>query len=151
MSPVRITLEVHRDEELEELHREATAAKKAKDWDRAIDCLRKANDRAGAEDFGSMRLPLFLQQAGRFDEAMLEFKQLLAGVENFVELALAHATPTARRAAVASHRFRIYDKMRLACQREKRIEDAAHYTALYQQQRDIYSELHRLVREERRT
>lgn len=152
MSPVQIVLQTNYDEELAALYREATAAKKEKDWDRAIACLRQANERVGLNyDIpGSLRLPSFLQQAGRFDEAMLEFNRLLADVENYVGRTLDHATPNIRRSAVASHCFRIYDKMRLACQREKRTEDAERYAALYQQHCDIHSKWQVLVREERK-
>lgn len=149
MSPVRITLEVQPpDEELIRLNREATNAKKIKDWDRAIECLRLAVARTGS--VSSLRLALFLQQAGRFDEAMMEFEMLLQDTKPRVEKELAHAGPYARRSAVASNLMRIYDKMRLACQRQKLPELAAQYGKLHDQHWAIHQKLRPLAQAERK-
>ncbi|WP_295451972.1 hypothetical protein [uncultured Thiodictyon sp.] len=130
------------------LDREATAAKKAKDWDRAITCLRKVNARRGEPS--SVRLALYLQQAGRFDESMREFRGLVEAVEPTVNRSLAHATPNGRRASKATHLMQIYDKMALACRREKRVEDAARFAALANEQQAIRAEVSPLVKAERK-
>lgn len=103
----------------------------------AIESLRR--QRALAQLIGSdlgqpvewwLRLPLFLQEAGRFSEAMTEFEGLCT------------APPVSRR-DVSHLQSRddlnlllhadfsvIYDKMRLACKREGLKEKAAEYRAL---------------------
>lgn len=131
------------DEEFTRLSREATEAKKANDWDRAIDCLRQIKERVLANgDFPSCtRLPLFLQQAGRFDEAMEEFNLLIHQTKPRIDREFSHALPYARRSVVASSLMRIYDKMRLACQREKRHDDADRYARLYEQHHALWVKL----------
>lgn len=136
------------DEELMRLNREATAAKKAKDWPRAVECLRLAIARTG--ETSSLRLALFLQQAGRFDEAMAEFNLLLSDVKPRIGRELAHAGPYARRSSVACDLMRIYDKIRLACQREKRLGDADRYAGLYEQHRVLWGKLKPLAHAERK-
>lgn len=71
------------DEETSALGRQATVLKKAKDWDNAIRTLRKMKERMwySPVHFGIdawCRLPLVLQQAGRFEESEQEFEILLA-------------------------------------------------------------------------
>ncbi|MFA7269845.1 MAG: hypothetical protein WC073_10915 [Sterolibacterium sp.] len=140
------------DEEFMRLSREATEAKKAKDWGRAIDCLRQIKDRVLASgDFPScMRLPLFLQQAGRFDEAMAEFNLLIQQTKPRIDREFAHALPSVRRSVVASTRMRIYDKMRLACQRQKLPRETERYAKLYEQQRELWAKLKPLAKGGRR-
>ncbi len=74
-----------RDDETSALSRKATALKDAGDWDGAINILREVKERIWASpvNFGIdawCRLPLVLQQAGRFEESELEFEKLLEEV-----------------------------------------------------------------------
>jgi NTP pyrophosphatase (non-canonical NTP hydrolase) len=63
-----------------------------------------------------LRLPMYLQQAGRFDEALIEFKLMLQG-----KWSSAGAVREKHRVgARLLELVRVYDKMRLACQRQKR-------------------------------
>lgn len=140
------------DEELMRLNREATAAKESGDWNLAIFCLRQAREQMllMGDLPGSLRLPLFLQQAGKFDKAMREFEWLLLGVRSYVRCAFDHASANVRRSVEASHRARIYDKMRLACQREKRPKDAAVWADLREKNRKIKRMLDPLIQAERK-
>lgn len=74
-----------RDDETSALSRKATALKDAGNWDGAINTLREMKERMWASpvNFGIdawCRLPLVLQQAGRFEESELEFEKLLEEV-----------------------------------------------------------------------
>lgn len=141
-----ITLETHIDQVAAGLEREATAAKNAKDWDHAIACLRKVNARRGEPS--SIRLALYLQQAGRFDAAMAEFARLVDTTPATVAKQFAHTTATTRRAIVATQLMLIYDKAALACRRERRPADAARYADLAAQQQAIRAELQPIGRAE---
>jgi len=74
-----------RDDETSALARKATALKDTKDWDGAIITLREMKERMWTSpvNFGIdawCRLPLVLQQAGRFEESEREFEELLEEV-----------------------------------------------------------------------
>lgn len=95
------------EEMIRRLHLEATQLK-SKDINGAVDCLQKAQILLymigpGYPISSFLRLPLFLQKAGRYDEAVLEFEILLKK----------HTMPAERAA--------IKDKMRLARQREEKL------------------------------
>lgn len=72
---------INRDEETAALGRQATVLKNAKDWDGAIACLRAQQVRMVNSPGHSIntwcRLGLILQQAGRTDEANIEFQRRL--------------------------------------------------------------------------
>ena len=75
-----------RDDRLAELLRQATAFKDQKDWDAALTALAEAKRLMlvspvsyPAETW--CKYPLYLQQAGRFEEAMSEFQFLLDDLE----------------------------------------------------------------------
>lgn len=80
-------LVINKDEETAELHKEATRWKREGDWDKAVAALQKAQARMRQSSFSHtpqdwVRLPLFLQQAGRFVEAEVEFQRLLDDLPN---------------------------------------------------------------------
>jgi hypothetical protein len=142
-----ITIEVHRDEETAALLREATAAKNGKNWDRAITCLFEAKVRMG-DGYpidSRLRLPLFLQQAGRFEEAIMEFQWLIDQVRPRIERSLDQTSANVRRATIASDMAHIYDKTRLACKREKRFDEAKRYGSLSEQHRAVWQKLQPLI------
>jgi tetratricopeptide (TPR) repeat protein len=116
------------------LHKNATAYKNAGDIENAISLLYQAKLLANQNPISCpidswLRLPLFLQQAGRFNEAMAEFNDLLENppitrekdspLEPLVLEMLTHADMCA-----------IYDKMRLACDRENRFKESEQYEKL---------------------
>lgn len=112
------------DKKIAALHREATSYKII-NWDKAVTCLQEAALLMRA-DTGIhtcdrwTRLPVFLQQAGRFDEAMQEFEQLLKEVKPRVKKEMAHVPyPTAARYYTHVNTAQIYDKMRMVCKRQK--------------------------------
>lgn len=103
------------------LHKEATQHKKDEEWDEAIQKLKAARKVA----YGSkttypvrkhLRLPLYLQQAGRMDEAVKEFKKMLRGD---------YPSVPDSETMFWIQRGIIYDKMRLAYQREAMHDEAA--------------------------
>ncbi len=74
------------EQRISSLHREATDLKSKGDFERAIQCLREAeilkkDTKTIYPIKHSLRLPLFLQQSGNFDEAMFEFQKLIDGTE----------------------------------------------------------------------
>ncbi|WP_329007129.1 hypothetical protein [Pseudomonas aeruginosa] len=83
---MKISITVNRSPEKEEaarLGREATALKSSGNLGGAIRCLQEVKRLMGSNPRGYtaqqwLRLPLYLQEAGRFDEAMEEFQELLA-------------------------------------------------------------------------
>ncbi|HKP37685.1 MAG TPA: hypothetical protein VJT71_12585 [Pyrinomonadaceae bacterium] len=109
-----------------ELLKNATAANSADDFDGAINLLRQAYSEIarGPVSYSVdtfLRLPLYLQQAGRDEEAWHEFNLLLTrGFPN----QLNHAD------VIPMEHSRIYDKMRLCLQREKQFDRAVRFGVL---------------------
>lgn len=132
---------INKDEETASLHREATRLKDAGDWDGAVAALQKAQDRMRKSNFshtteGWLRLPLFLQQGGRFDESMDEFNRLLNEVDERMANEFSHQ-PKRFWLGFAHHpRSVIYDKMRVACKRQKLLVEADKYETLRDEFRD---------------
>lgn len=141
-------------ERIAALHREATTHKDM-NWPAAVTCLQEAvslmREHPGNYVLDRWtRLPVFLQQAGRFEEAMQEFEKLLSEVEGRVK----QEGPDSASAAwleymVNLNNQKIYDKIRMVCKREKRRDDAARYGALSKQYAERYFELRAIVDQER--
>lgn len=123
------------DEETAELSREATRLKDAGDMDGAVQALKKVKDRTGT---AGVRLPLFLQQAGRFDEAMVEFNILLSEVDEQYARDFSHQPEFIQKGQALHAKATIYDKMRLACKRQKLPEEAAKFESLRDNFRDEF-------------
>lgn len=105
-------------EEYSALNRAATAAKGEMNWEKAIALLQKAK-RLRGNLYEDTRLAKFLQQAGRFDEAMIEIQWLIdhshdcvAGIEHQLEIA--------SQCHHANRMFCIHREAALICKREKR-------------------------------
>lgn len=141
-------------EKIAALHREATTYKEV-NWPAAVTCLQRAV-RLMRKHPGNYildhwtRLPVFLQQAGRFEEAMQEFDRLLNEVEDRVK----QESPDDASAAwieyiVNLNCQKIYDKMRMVCKRQKRLNDVTRYRALSNQYAERVSELRVIVDQER--
>lgn len=150
---INITIETRRDEETAALMREATAAKNVGDWPRAIDCLQRAKMRMGSGHTidAWLRLPVFLQQAGRFSEAMTEFAWLIERVNARDPRLIFNGGPYLVQRQVATCLAHIYDKMRLACKREKLPEQAERYASMKDEQDDLADKLERQVEKERKS
>lgn len=103
--------------------REATAKKKAGDMDGAIESLRDAYKVISKTSINYtidpyLRLPLYLQQAGKNDEAWSEFNRLIAeGYPNQMKI----------RELIPMDHSAIYDKMRLFLQREHKARESVKF------------------------
>ncbi|MDP2430505.1 MAG: hypothetical protein Q8O33_00565 [Pseudomonadota bacterium] len=143
------------EREVADLNREATRHKQAKDWDAAIACLQRAQALMRTHQLSNtveiwLRLPLFLQQAGYFEESMAEFNALLSDAKPLIARDYAHATANVRRSLLSTHLARIHDKMRVACKRQKLFEAAARHERLAEQQWAIHAKLRPLIDAERK-
>lgn len=123
------------DEEISALHREATRLKDVGDLDKAIAALQKAQNLMRRSNVVNtteswLRLPLFLQQGGRFDEAMVEFNRILAETDTRIANEFSHQPEFAQHGFTHHVRATIYDKMRAACKRQNLGDEAARYLAL---------------------
>ena len=102
----------------------ATAKKKERKLNEAIDCLKKAYSLMEKSDYmfsmsELLRLPLYLQVASRKEEALQEFQQLLR-----------LSYPNRFSVMQDSNRAAIYDKMRLFWKREKNSKQVFKYELL---------------------
>jgi tetratricopeptide (TPR) repeat protein len=143
------------DERIAALHREATQHKES-NWAAAIACLQDASDLMRRHNSHYVldrwtRLPVFLQQAGRYEEAMQEFQRLLSEVKARVEKEAESVTlPSYRRKLEHQNFEHIYDKMRMVCKREKLPDKALEYQTLAEKHRMIVDELSALLEIERK-
>jgi len=129
IGPLSVSLEYHKPAhhiKADALMREATAHKEEGRWDKAISNLRKAYAILG-EDIHinypletALRLPLYLQQAGRYEEAQQEFQRLLSSVDERAATAFSHQPKAVQREFAQQNREKILDKMRLAEKREQK-------------------------------
>lgn len=138
------------DEKIAALHREATANKKI-NWDKAIACLQEAQDlmrrhSSRHETARWMRLPDFLQQAGRFDEAMQEFERLLKEVKPRIEKETS-GSRYAGDAKMYTHLAycQIYGRMGYTCKKQKMTDKALEYQDLSERHRLVFDELKRVA------
>lgn len=137
-SGVSISLIINRsseDEEVSAHHREATQLKDAGNLNKAIAALQKAQNLMRRSNVantteGWLRLPLFLQQGGRFDEAMEEFNRLLVETDARIAKEFSHQPEFAQHGFTHHVRATIYDKMRVACKRQKLPDEVEKYKAL---------------------
>lgn len=143
------------DERISELHKKATRYKD-ENWTEAIACLQEASDLMRRHEGNYVldrwtRLPVFLQQAGRYEEAMQEFQRLLGEVKAKVEKEAQSVTlPSYRRKLEHQNFEHIYDKMRMVCKREKLPDKALEYQTLAKKHRMIVDELSALLEIERK-
>ena len=135
------------------LSREATTHKDV-NWDAGVACLQEAAHLMRNSDYYDMdkmlRLPVFLQHAGHFKEAMQEFERLLAEAKPIAQKEMANTDlPTAARRHTHLYYFRIYDKMRMVCKRQKLKDKAEEYRVLSEKHKLVHEELARVVNIER--
>ncbi|MBQ3059546.1 MAG: hypothetical protein IJD16_04440 [Desulfovibrio sp.] len=115
------------DNDIAALHRRATEFKDAKQWEEAIACLRKAKELIGPSMGGYTvqrlcRLPLFLQQAGHFEEALIEFQVLLDNAEAANQEEFGHQRKNVQEKFLHLRLSQIYGHMITACKRQKRLD-----------------------------
>lgn len=152
MATIEIVVREPTPEELEiaELNRAATRHKSSGDWQAAITCLRRAREIELAHGIArdvetALRLPMFLQQGGHFDAAMVEFERLLSEADVIAAYGLEHQPDFFRVGHAHRVRAMIYDKMRLACKRAKRGDLADKYAVLWEKHGDEFDRYRRMM------
>jgi tetratricopeptide (TPR) repeat protein len=100
------------------LERQATKLKSDGDMDGAIECLKKAQALRGVLR-AETRLAKYLQQAGRFDEAIEEIHQMLSDSNLWAEGNFGHQPRSVRRCQQASRMARLHADGALLCKREQ--------------------------------
>lgn len=113
------------DPETDALLRKATACADAKDWDEAIACLEKADNRMQVSPVSYpvetlLKLPLYLQKAGRFDESLAAFERILRETPGRIARHFAHRPKAMQAKFVRHEKGVIRDKLVLAKEREKK-------------------------------
>lgn len=113
--------------DIAELNREATRYKTEKNWEYALACLFKAKELTKGQYcdiLQRLRLPLFLQQAGRFEAAKYELAYLLQNTDRFVALEAEGRQNLRLQKIFLKNLYleRLFDKARLIFQREKQNE-----------------------------
>jgi tetratricopeptide (TPR) repeat protein len=125
-----------RDQTPTEIHvsdllKDATQKHKDKDLPGAIECLRQAYSLLAKLSVSYpietyLRLPLYLQQNKQYDESVREFNKLLADAPAKTAKEFSHISKRQQDGLTAMERGIIYDKMRLAAQREKQFVSAVY-------------------------
>lgn len=123
------------EEKSSNLLKEATGKKYDGDLDGAIACLREAyglmsKDATIYPIDTYLRLPLYLQQAGRYAEAIAEFQYLICNTPAIIAEEFSHAPKHTQDSLVAMRYAGIFDKIRLSAYREKHFTHAAYYKLL---------------------
>lgn len=130
------------EERFADLHREATQYKNTGDWDKAIACLREAEKIAPDMPVKSAaRLPLFLQQSGHFEEAMIEFQKLIDHTESRIISWLPKSNISSKTMLVHADLMTIYQSMSTACKREKLQEQADECAKLAEKHKSQHAKL----------
>lgn len=106
------------DNRVGDLNKEATAAKRAGDWVKAIRLLREAKEVEGSS-YANTRLAKFLQESGDFEGAMEEIEELIENSLAWSNTFLAHQPRSVRRRAQAVWISRIHKDAVLICKRAK--------------------------------
>lgn len=124
------------DQKISELNKQATQYSSS-DINKAIECLEvvwelipNAMMNYGAK--GYVRLPKFLQQAGRFDEAKQKFNELILLADYHAEQASKTHDLKEFYCPFCKELFlsEVYDAMRIVYKREKLMEDVEHFKKL---------------------
>lgn len=121
------------DAEVSAMLKKATEFKSKNELHKAIKCLEKADVLANKSGLFSwrpsnLRVPMYLQQANRYDEAMTVFSQyLLTDPANAANM-LQHQPIHIRRRSSCNAFADIYDKMRLAATRQGMEREAVFFS-----------------------
>ncbi|EHN6227648.1 hypothetical protein KJE99_003761 [Salmonella enterica] len=127
-----------------DLLKKATELKSIDDMYGAIECLKRFKQITDEAEDGHtiqsyLRLPLYMQQAGFFDDAMREFRYLLDNNEGVINKTFSHQPKSIRRMLGHARLFSIYDKMRLACERQGELSLANDYKKLYKKHKNAHA------------
>ncbi|ESK57557.1 hypothetical protein [Acinetobacter tjernbergiae] len=144
------------DKKISTLNKQATQYSH-NDWDNAIKCLEEvwllmpnAMMDYGAQSL--VRLPKFLQQAGRFSEAKERFNELINSVDEYAErVSKTHDLkefykPTVKHSYLAE----VYDAMRIAYKREKLIDQSNQFEKLSKEHYGLSEEQGKKLQEARK-
>lgn len=124
------------DKKISELNKQATQLQYS-DYNKAIECLEivwklipNAMMNYGAK--GYIRLPIFLQQVGRFEDAKQRFNELTHMAEHYaIQISQNHDLKEYYYPFCKEHFLsEVYDAMRIVYKRENLIEDADHFKKL---------------------
>jgi len=126
------------DQESSDLMKQATQLQ-GEDIQTAVDALRKAQKLLGNGHpiLAHLRLPLYLQKAGLYEESIIEFKKLLKKSPRRNSSKFSHQPKETQKYFIALERGVIYNKMRLAAEREGRLDDAKKYNGLSEKHNKI--------------
>lgn len=113
------------DPETDSLLRAATSHGASKDMQAAVMCLQAATSRMHYSPVSYpietwLRLPLYLQKAGRYQEALTEFEKLISETEARIARAFSHQSKAKQRIFCRQEIEVIRGKMQLAAERENR-------------------------------
>jgi hypothetical protein len=111
-----------------QLEHQATELKKAGDWDGAIAALRRVKALAG-ESYEDARLAKYLQDAGRFEEAMAEIQWLLDRCAQQCRALFGHQPEVTVQCQQAGRMAAIHAAAALICKRAKATDLQAHHEA----------------------
>lgn len=130
------------EDKADELLKEATQKKNNDDWDGAINCLREAYKQIAQSKISYpietyLRLPLYLQQAGHYTESAAEFERLLRNLPAKIAKEFSHISKQEQNGLIGMEASIIYDKMRLASQREKQFTNSVYYQIISNANRAI--------------
>lgn len=142
-------------ERIAALHREATAHK-GSDWNASIAALQEAAHLMRNSDYYEidrmLRLPKFLEQAGRFNEAMKELDLLLSEVKQAAKNATKHSSsslPSSTKCTTHDYYSQVYDVMSLVCKRKKLKDKEKEFRSLSEKHKLIVDELRKVLELER--
>jgi hypothetical protein len=124
-SHVFVRKETDNEERAAQLLRDATAKHSDKDFNGAVICLSQAyklmRDSSIIHPIEAyLRLPLYLQKAGRFEESKQKFDVLLAEVDSRVAREFDHQDSQTRKGLAAMEKRGIYKAMSTAYYRERK-------------------------------
>ncbi len=140
------------EEKSSELLKEATQKKNGKDLDGAIYCLQEAYKLMAQSSISYpvetfLRLPLYLQQADRYTESIVEFEKLLTNTPVKISKEFSHVSKWKQNGLASMEHATIFDKMRLAAQREKQFVSATYYQVLSDASRAVGLKLQKRTEE----
>lgn len=113
---IKTSVIINFDKERYEKERFASQLKQEGDINEACRVLYEISDQYCSID---TRLPLYLQQAGRFDESIIEMKKILQNSPKKHNEDFSYLSIDKRNYHLLSHYSHVFDKLRLIHQREK--------------------------------
>lgn len=128
------------DAEEYQLDRQATALKRAGDMDGAIAALQRRKALHG-ELWTDDKLAKYLQQAGRFDEALQEVEWLAENSHEWARQVFGHQPATVRQRQRVVQVVHVLEAGVLICKRAKRAAEQAAYEQRAERYRQLVAQL----------